>query len=156
MVAEFVLFSLIWQKFVFRSNFFLKRNVFIAYISVKIVENLCPRIFNVFVIEYECCASCVVGKRLGHHLFSLVLFPPPILAMGHSTITRTKFYPILTPNPFEYKKWTFCILSTLCLVTHCGLSIDPLSTSFCPRSNWLPPIFLFLPNFLTVFAQKLF
>ena len=51
---------------------------------VKIVENLCRRIFNVFVIEYECCASCVVGKRLGHHLFSLVLFPPPILAMGHS------------------------------------------------------------------------
>ena len=100
-----------------------------SYISVKIVENLCTRIFNVFVIEYECCASCVVGKRLGHHLFSLVLFPPPILAMGHSTTTWTKFYPILTTLPPQVDiLHTYYILFVMC-PRPLGLSTDPLKVS---------------------------
>ena len=48
----------------------------------------------------------------------------------------TQFCP---PTPFEWQKWTLYILSTLCHVTHRGLSTDPPPPSSCPRTYWMPP-----------------
>ena len=59
---------------------------------------------------------------------------------GHSTITWTKFYPILTPSPLE---WTVVDIvdilhHTFCYVTKRGLSTDPFPSSRL-RSYWMTP-----------------
>ena len=59
---------------------------------------------------------------------------------GHSIITRTKFYPILTPFSHLVDNWGhFTNYLPFVYVTKRWLSTDHLPTSSCSRSYWMPP-----------------
>ena len=75
-----------------------------------------------------------------NNIHSALLVPArTYILRGHSTIMWTRFYPILTPNPFEWTKLNILHTIYLCHVTPRGLSTSPPSTY--PRSYWMPPKF---------------